>query len=337
MNAIPLSLHLRRLGEGQKVTEPGIYDMPIGIYHSQCTDGPSLSSTGIRRLLKSPAHFWKFSELNPHRVEEDDKEAFVLGRAAHHLLLGEREFRKHFTIQPDTYRDPDTGKSKAWNNNATVCRDWHADMAAAGLTVLTAKQIERIKGMAGLLPWQKGMTNCGLLNTPLVAEAGALSGEIERSLFWKLGDVWLKARPDAIPGDSNDYADLKTISPRSEEGLNDRDLERAVRENKLFVQGAMVGMGSSAVLARQMSGFHLIFVDTGDVHAVAPVTLEDEDIIRGERAVFVAIEIFNRCMTTGVWPGPTARLADARKLPVAGFGREAFDRQLDILEQDYAK
>lgn len=335
MNAIPLSLHLRRLGENEKVTEPGVYDMPIERYHTQCADGPSLSSTGIRRLLKSPAHFWKFSELNPHRVEEDDKEAFILGRAAHHLLLGEREFHRHFVVQPTTYNDLKTGESKPWNGNATVCKEWkkrHADR-----TILTAAQVEKIKGMAGLLPWQKGMTNCGLLNTPLVAEAGALSGEIERSLFWKVGDVWLKARPDAIPGDSNDFADLKTISPRSEEGLSDRDLERAVRENKLFVQGAMVGMGSSAVLARQMTGFHLIFVDTGDVHAVAPITLEDEDIIRGERAVFVAIEIFNRCMTTGVWPGPTARLADARKLPVAGFGREAFDRQLDILEQDYAK
>ena len=322
--------------KGETITHPGIYaDVPIDAYHGQICDGPSLSSTGIRRLLKSPAHFWKFSELNPHRVEEDDKEAFILGRAAHHLLLGEREFHRHFVVQPATYNDLKTGESKPWNGNATVCKEWkkrHSDR-----TILTAAQIEKIKGMAGLLPWQKGMTNCGLANTPLVADAGALSGEIERSLFWKVGDVWLKSRPDAIPGDSNDFADLKTISPRSEEGMSDRDLERAVRENRLFVQGAMVGMGSMAVLGRQMTGFHLIFVDTGDVHAVAPVTLEDEDIIRGERAVFVAIDIFKRCRETGVWPGPTARLADARKLPVAGFGREAFDRQLDILEQDYAK
>jgi hypothetical protein len=330
MNAInPITAGARTLADGQKVTEPGIYDLPISRYHSQCCDGPSLSSTGIRRILQSPAHFWKHSELNPNRVEEDDKEAFILGRAAHHLILGEREFSRHFVIRPDTAPD-----GRAWNGNNNSCREWLADRVGEGLTVLTPAQVERIRGMAGLLPWQVGMTNCGLKNTPLVM-AGALSGEIERSLFWKVGSVWLKARPDAIPGDSDDFSDLKTISPRGSEGLTDRDLERAIRESRYFVQGAMVGMGARAVLQRQMAGFHLIFVDTGDVHAVSPVTIDDDDLIRGERSVFVAIKIFERCMETGVWPGPTARQADARKMPVQAWGREAIDRHLDTLEAEF--
>ena len=165
-----------------KISKPGVYDLPIDVYHSQCTDGPSLSSTGIRRLLKSPAHYWKHSDLNPAAEEEDDKEAFVLGRAAHHLILGEKNFREHFTIS--VWPDFRTDKAKAWRE----------EQIAAGLTVLTQSQVEKIRGMAGLLPWQKGMTNCGLANTPLVM-AGALSGQIEKSLIWKHGNVWLKARP----------------------------------------------------------------------------------------------------------------------------------------------
>lgn len=321
---------------GTKISEPGCYaDLPIEIYHSQCTPGPSLSSTGIRRLLQSPAHYWKHSELNPHRVEEDDKEAFILGRATHFLLLGEKGFGKHFAIQPATYDDAKTGEEKPWNGNANVCKAWKQEQADAGRTVLTAAQVEKIRGMAGLLPWQRGMTNCGLQNTPLVM-GGALSGEIERSLFWREGNVWLKARPDAIPGDSNDFSDLKTISSKSASGLSDFDLIRSIRDRRYYVQGAMVGMGADRVLERKMTGFHLIFVDTGDVHAVSPITIDDADLIRGERAVFLAIHIFERCLASGVWPGPTARQADARKLPLFDNDRKAFDQHLDLIERELA-
>lgn len=314
---------LRTLADGELITEPGMYDIPIDLYHSQCTDGPSLSSTSIRRLLQSPAHYWKHSELNPHRAEEEDKDAFILGRAAHHLLLGEREFGKHFVVSPfDSFR---TNEAKAWK----------AEQIASGRTVLTETQIDKIRGMAGLLPWQRGMTNCGLKNTPLVM-AGALSGAIERSLFWKQGNVWLKARPDAIPEGDSDFSDLKTISSKSGSGLSDFDLTRAIRDRRYYVQGAMVGMGADAVLKRKMTGFHLIFVDTGDVHAVSPITIDDADLIRGERAVFLAVQIFERCLASGVWPGPTARQADARKLPLFDGDRKAFDAHLDLLEKDFA-
>lgn len=317
---------LRKIEDGEIITEPGYYDMSIDWYHSQCTDGPSLSSTGIRRLLKSPAEFWKYSELNPNRVEEGEKEAFILGRAAHHLALGEADFAKRFIIRPDTL------DGEKWNGNRLTCKAWLKARADEGITVLTAAQVEQIKGMAGLMDWQKGMTNCGLANTPLVASGGALSGEIERSLIWQREGVWLKARPDAIPGASNDFADLKTTS----KGTETRDLANVLYDRGYFVQAALVGMGAGAVLGRQMEGFHLVFVDTGNTHAVSIRTLEDEDIIRGERGVFAAIAIFKRCMATGVWPGPTASQADAQRLSLPQWGREAFDRHLDQIEASYA-
>ncbi len=318
------------LKDDQKISEPGVYDIPIDLYHSQCTDGPSLSSTGIRRILRSPAHYWKYSELNPDHAEEEDKEAYVLGRAAHHLLLGEKEFGKHFVIRPDEAPD-----GRAWNGNNNSCKAWLAEQHEKGLTVLTPSQVEKIRGMAGLLPWQKGMTNCGLANTPLVASGGALSGEIERSLFFKLDGVWLKSRPDAIPNDSNDYADLKTTSSKSMAGVDDFTLTRAVRDHLYHVQGALVGMASSNVLGRQMEGFHLVFVDTGDVHAVSTKTLDETDIIDGERAIYVALGVFKKCLASGVWPGPTAAQTDAQRLSLYPDDRARFSAHLDRLEQEF--
>jgi PDDEXK-like uncharacterized protein DUF3799 len=316
--------------KGVPIAEPGVYDIPIEAYHSQCTDGPSISSSGLRLILKSPAHYWRTSELNPNRVEEDDKEAFILGRAAHHLLLGEKNFLHHFVVRLEEAPD-----GRGWNANNASCKQWLADQAKARRTVLTPGQIEKIKGMAGLLPWQKGMTNCGLANTPIVASGGALSGEIERSLFWKIGNVWLKARPDAIPGDSNDFSDLKTVSSKSGSGVDDRTLSIAVHDRGYHVQGALVGMGAAAVLKRQMEGFHLIFVDTGEVHAVSTKTLDETDLIAGERAIFLAIKIFEQCLETSIWPGPTAAQADAQKLSIPQWGRDQFERHLDRLEQEF--
>lgn len=318
-------MEILKIEAGEIISEPGIYDVPIDWYHCQCTDGPSISSTGLRKLLRSPAEFWKTSDLNPHRVEEEDREAFILGRAAHHLILGEKDFAKHFVVRPEEAPD-----GRAWNGNNGSCKQWLETQKRKGMTVLTPKQIETIRGMAGLLPWQAGMTNCGLANTPIVM-AGALSGEIERSLIWKIGDIWLKARPDAIP-DDGDFADLKTTST----GMEDRDLSRVVFERGYHVQGALVGMGAHAVLNRQMTGFHLIFVDTGTVHAVSVRTLAEEDIVLGERQIFAGLKIFEHCLETKVWPGPTARQADAQRLSLPVYGREEIGRNLDILEQEFA-
>jgi hypothetical protein len=317
---------IRRIEDGEIITEPGIYDMPIGWYHQQCCDGPSISSSGIRKILQSPAAYWRTSELNPNRVDEGDKEAFVLGRAAHHLFLGERDFAKHFVQRPEEAPD-----GRVWNGNNKSCIQWLADRKAEGMTVLTPAQVEKIQGMAGLLPWQAGMTNCGLKNTPLYVQ-GALSGEIERSLIWKVGNVWVKARPDAIPGDSNDFADLKTTGT----GIEDRDLSLTVLDRGYHVQGAVVGMGAGAVLKRQMEGFHLVFVDTGDVHAVSVRTLDDQDIILGERSTFVALGIFEKCLASGIWPGPTARQADAQRLSLPQWGRDNIARRLDVFEQEFS-
>jgi hypothetical protein len=106
-------MSLRQIEDGEIVIEPGIYDMLIGWYHQQCCDGPSISSSDIRAILRSPAHFWRTSELNPNRVEKDDKEAFILGRAAHYLLLGEKNFGQHFIVPP---AKAPTG---AWHNANT--------------------------------------------------------------------------------------------------------------------------------------------------------------------------------------------------------------------------
>lgn len=307
---------------GEKIAAVGVYDIPIERYHTQCCAGPSLSSSSIRKILTSPAHFWMHSDLNPHRLEEPDKEAFALGRAAHHLLLGEESFGQFFAIRPE--KAPD---GRPWNGNNKTCQEWLAQKELDRITVLTDKQVDHIRGMAGLLPWQRGMINCGLANTAIVAQGGLLSGHVEKSMIWEEGGIWLKARPDAIPIDTRDAADLKTAT-----GVDQRSLERTLIDRGYHIQGALIGMGMRATMGIDMAGFTLVFVDKAPPYAVSVRELSDEDLALGERQIFVAIRLFKHCMETGVWPGPTALEADAERLRLPPWSRERFENHIEKIE-----
>lgn len=270
---------------GLKIAKPGIYaGIKIEDYHEQCTDGPSVSSSGLRKIVnQSLAHFWCENSLNPEREPEDDTAAFILGRAAHHLLLGEDEFSTLFVARPETIQ------GEAWQGNRKACKAWLQDQASAGRTVLLPAQIKAIRGMAK-----------SLAAHPLI-KSGILNGDIERSMFSldKETGIWKKARPDAIPTDSGDFADLKhTTSVRYE------DLQRTIADYGYHQQGAMVGEVYKEITGKPMTSFSLVFVESKPPHCVRVVTLKDDDLERGRQQNRMALKMLRRALDTNAWPGP---------------------------------
>lgn len=197
-----LSLMRPTRWDGKKISAPGIYaGMPLESYHGDSASGPSVSSSSLRAIEgKSLIHYWAKSYLNPDREPFEPTPAMILGSAAHHLLLGELDFNKKFVLQLDEAPD-----GRAWSGNNNTCKRWLADMRAAGMTVLTKKQMESIKGMAR-----------SLAREPLVRD-GLLNGLVEHSMFWKDTEtgLWLKSRPDVIPLDGEAYCDLKVTQDAS--------------------------------------------------------------------------------------------------------------------------
>src|SRR5882672_1168301 len=185
------------------ITKPGLYSgIPLERYHSaDICDGPSVSSSGLRLCFsKSPAHFYAKWPGNPNFAEDEDKPHFILGRALHHLTLGEANFQKQFCVQPDEYPDAKSGELKKWTYGAGYCKEWRLKMHKAGLSILTPSDVASIRGMATTL------------STHPLVKLGVLNGMIEYSMFWKDKEtgLWLKSRPDAIPDTSTDFVDLKT-------------------------------------------------------------------------------------------------------------------------------
>lgn len=300
-----------------KIGNPGIYDaIPMSEYHGDLCVGPSISSSGLRTLFtESPAHYFDKSYLNPDREDEEDKEAFVLGRAAHHLLLGEDDFSTQFTVRPEKV------DGEPWHSNKTICKAWLKAQEKAGRTVLTSGQIEAIRGMAR-----------SLAKHPLI-ESGILNGKIEKSLVWKDREtgIWLKARPDAIPNDSGDVCDLKTTASIG------FDLDNSASKLRYDMQAALTKWAFKQVLGLELSSFSFAFVLKKRPHCCDVLTLHGEDIEQAEKDLRVALRVFARCVETGDWFGPAGTQSDARFLAFSSRVRENAEFRRDFLEREIAR
>lgn len=265
-----------------QITADGVYRVSLDRYHNDLSlfDGPSISSSGLRTIFnQSAAHYWCTSPMNPERVIPKEEAHFILGRAAHHLLLGEDAFSTLFIVRPEKWDSWRTNDAKAWKS----------DQENAGRTVLIPQQIEIIRGMAKSLS-QNALVRVGLLN-----------GEVEQSLVWKDKEtgIYCKSRPDCIPNDSGDVADLKTTTD-----VGYDELSRTIGMCGYHMQAALVGEGFKTVFKRPMTSFSLCFVEKEPPYCVRVVTLKDCDLQRGAKANRAALRIFADCLEKGVWPGP---------------------------------
>jgi hypothetical protein len=278
-----------RVYTGGKITANGVYrSVPIEAYHADTNlfDGFSISSSGLRQVIDRPSLYWGFSPYNPQAYEKPEKSALEFGKAAHMLLLGESDFATRYILRPATYPD-EKGGEKPWSANSNWCKAWLKKQADAGRAVITETEIGHIKHIAAALA-KKEPIRLGIMN-----------GRIERSLFMKNGNIWLKARPDVVPNDSGDYVDLKTAA-----SVDDESLSKAIYNNGYFVQAGLLRMIVRAVLGPDaFTSFTFVFVEKAPPYDVRVMQLKDEDIDLGEMQARRAIATVEECLKRSAWPG----------------------------------
>lgn len=290
------------------ISKNGIYSgIPIEVYHGRadlCV-GPSVSSSGLRTITAhSAAHYWCRSPLNPEGIPEEPTDHFDLGKAFHHLTLGEDHFSTLFTVRPDKWKD--------WRTQDS--RDWRESQRADGRTVLTPDQIEIIRGGA------KSLSRHALV------QAGILNGDVEHSLVWrdKETGIWLKARPDVIPNDSGDFCDLKTTTDVTYD-----ELSRTIGVFGYHQQAALVGEGYKIITGRPMTSFSFCFVEKEPPYSVRIVTLKECDLDRGAKQNRNAIRLFADCLERGEWPGPGDN-QEAEFIEIPAWMQTRIDRELQF-------
>lgn len=309
--------------DGKPISKPGLYSgIPIDVYHSPtiCV-GPSISSTGLRTIFtKSERHYWDSSPYNADGEPKEPTEYMVLGQAAHHLFLGEEGFTKRFVMRPEEMLDPTTETMKPWHSNRTVCKTWMKNAAAANLTVLTSQQIDQLRGMG------RALREDALVRT------GLLGGLIEHSIFWRDVEtgVWIKIRPDSIPTDGGDAADLKVTS-----SVDDGDLESTIGTFYYPMQGGLIGLGFREVLNLEMQSFTLLFIEAKRPHCIVPVSIRPEDLATAALHIRYALRAFAHGIRSGDWPGPAGRSADARYIAMKPWTVTMLSKRYEMLKRDH--
>lgn len=275
------------------ITQPGAYaDIPAEDYHGNpdLLPGPSLSSSGAKKLLsQSPYHFWFDSPLNPNRPGEADKPHFNIGKAAHDMILLSERWPEFYHVLPEGFSRAGTKKFADAIAEADAARE-------AGMVVLRAEDAETVEAVAAAIRRNS------------LAVACLTNGVSEETLAWQdpMTGRWLRARPDFRPNSIPEkratmvVPDLKFVAPSN---ADPEGFRRSIYNFGYHMSAAFYSDGIKAVYGHHPTHWLHIVVEREPPYCVALYELPGEDIERGRVLNRRAINLFDRCLSAGRWPG----------------------------------
>ena len=243
--------------------------MPDVEYHAR----PELSSTGVRRILDSPARFrWE----QTHRVESV---AFDVGHAVHAKVLG---------AGPRVVAIPDehlTASGNVSTKAATVA--WLEEQRAAGLVPIGPADARRIDGMVEAVLAHTGARR--VLEQPdALAEVSAFSPDPETG-------VECRARFDLLAAT---VADLKTTSGSASEAGFGRD---AAKHGYPIQEAHYLDVIEWITGERPPMVF--VVVEKAAPHLVAVHRFDDVTRLIARDLAAKARAIYAECVATDTWSG----------------------------------
>lgn len=238
-----------------------VLDLPDAEYRQ----APGLSSTGIKRLLDSPARYqWE----QTHRT---DKRAFDLGHVVHAVVLGAG-------LDVAVIDHPDY-RTKAAREERDAAR-------AEGRAPILAHEWEQVEVMAAAV---REHPDAGPLLT---------GGEPEVSLFWDDPEtgVACKGRLDYWHR-SGVVVDLKSTGRTADP----RRVDRLAYDLGWHQQAAHYSAGVEVVTGARPRFIHVV-LEVDAPHFVAVVELDDEYLELGRQDVRLATDAYAACLAADDWP-----------------------------------
>lgn len=256
------------------ITGPIVEGLAEREYHA----APGLSATGMKWLLRSPKHY---QQQISHRVE---RATFDLGHAVHAKVLG---------VGMDIAVIPDELLASNGAVSTKEAKAFIVDARANGLIPVKADVLTQVDTITE-----------AVLGNPKAATLLSLPGETELSIFAVDPDtgVPLRGRLDrlaTLPGGRLVNVDLKTTTD-----VRRHKLMRSIEDYGYDIQSETYKRLLRLSYDADVAPTHLVFVEVDPPHEVRVVQLAHEDWIDGgQRKMRRAINIYARCMSTGVWPG----------------------------------
>lgn len=282
------------------ITTPGVYDLPLEAYHADPCPTPSLSASGMKKIIHDcPARFWWDNpRLNP-KAEEKRTKALDVGTAAHAWIIHGESFVDSIAVMPPEL-DLRSNAGKAFAVQAE----------GEGKTLIRSHEFEAIKAM------RDAVLRCDLARLALE------NGQPEQSLFWQDEEtgVWLRCRPDWMPTALRFIPDYKTAR-----SCVPADFERSVDEYGYHIQAAHYLDGIGKVTGHQPDAFFFIVQEKQAPYLVSVCALSEEAMHWGRLLVRRAIRVFADCLERDWWPGYDGNVATVGLPGYAAKRYEAMD------------
>jgi len=291
------------------ISEPGVYDLPSDLYHSDPCDTPSLSAGMINELLKAPAKCMLNSKrLNPNWEEPEKQEKFSIGSVAHIIFLEPHLFEEKVCVVRAYTKD---GKpSDTWATQDA--KDQAAAARRLGQTPILAKDMETV--LAARAAFQAN----SFIRTAFDG------GTFEQSMFWRHPryGFWCRARPDFIKDGWRHLNDYKATANADPEEFGRHAFNMGYhRRAAWYLEGA------EEITGARPDHYWFVNQETKAPYLPAVVELDEESINIGREENEKAAEIFSKCLASGEWYGyrdPQTRDRDTafrRRLPNWAFMR----------------
>jgi len=226
-----------------------------------------LSSSDIRRLIRSPAHY-----KNP---TIQDSPALAFGSLVHEFVLLPNSAEARY--RPKANVDGRTKEGKA-------VRDWEASLASQqGIKFITEADYNAAVNITASVRTHLG---CGSLLAGGVAETAGIVSDF-------LG-VNCRIKPDYRT--DNYIVDLKTCQDARQDPFS-----RSVINFLYQVQAAFYVDVAQAIDGRKRK-FYWVAVEKDAPYAVAVYEASDEMLEHGRQQYIKAIELYRECAAMDLWP-----------------------------------
>jgi hypothetical protein len=259
--------------------------MDFATYLADPMPEPSLTSSLVKDLLgTAPRKVWENTPRLNRNAENEERDVFDLGAAAHRLFTG--------SGAPIVEIDADDFRSKA-------AKEQREEARAAGKTPILRKNMPRVTAMArAALDQVRDNPDIGKLFAP----ANAMKLKREASIFWAEAGVTCRARPDFYSPEENVVIHYKTTGT---------DIAPATLAKFAASQGWDMTAAHYHQAAKMLTGSaprqYFVVQETAEPHLLLTAEIDntflETALMRRERA----LTIWARCLRENVWPGMISR------------------------------
>ena len=305
-------IEIRQLKPGEKITEPGFYNIPLHVHHNQPCDGVSVTSGVLRGMdpdLGSPADVWAFHKLNPDGRKKPASRAMHQGAAMAALIAGGgTELQRQFFVADK--KVPRRPSEQQWDQ-------YHRGRLFQKTTLDACEYWEEVNnGDRPHLTYDDTMLLVDMAKV-LQNDAAAMAAiaglpEITMAAYDEQTDLWLLSRPDTVDPDHAAMSDYKKISTRGE------PFTARILDERICRFGYDAQMGFAADVYSRLTGNwpeNVGIIGQSDAYPyhVIPRALTEQQLVEGMQMAQLSAKRFRQCLDSGHWPGPGEDIGEYRR------------------------